>query len=332
MICIPVGGSLHETLCYNLVPQNREVAKEDIPLWEKEPALLPLTSPKQRITGYANLYTWPARMVLLEEQEPGGVAFIRFIAGQGFEATSGYIDPMHPHDVNNANGRQSVRFRENRGTWRDFDSLLPGADGQAPLTIEHAIRLVGRKIELLPRSIMALGLRYTPPNANVDFWRMESFAFPEALADDHSIREDIRQLLDIAEDAQKALRQACRTYARNLLSRGEHVPDGKDIGKFVEQMPAIAWYWSTLEAVFHDILYSYTLERDSDDIRCLWLKAVRNALRNAWSQHSTTVLTGDVWAIRALVKAEGAVNSKLTELATEIQKYESYRNAQEETA
>lgn len=252
---------------------------------------------------------------------------MRFVAGRGFDNTSNSTDPMQPYKIDNTNGRMPVQFREDRGTWRDFDSLLPDESGLAPLTIQNALQLAGRNAALIPKSVLVLGLRYTPPNANVDFWRMERFTLPEALAGNHSIRTEIRQLLSDAEETQKALWQASRSYARDLLSRGEREPDKKDVSGFVEQMVASPWYWSVLEAAFHDILREYVLERDPDDIRCQWLKAVRSALKQAWNQHSASVSTGDAWAIRALVKAEVPVLRKLKELSTEILKLEP----QEET-
>lgn len=327
MMCIPLGRNLHETLCYNLVPGNRDVMRGDSALWEREPTLLPLNTPKQAVSGYADLYSWPSRMVSLEEETSGEVAFMRFVAGRGFDNTSNSTDPMQPYKIDNTNGRMPVQFREDRGTWRDFDSLLPDESGLAPLTIQNALQLAGRNAALIPKSVLVLGLRYTPPNANVDFWRMERFTLPEALAGNHSIRTEIRQLLSDAEETQKALWQASRSYARDLLSRGEREPDKKDVSGFVEQMVASPWYWSVLEAAFHDILREYVLERDPDDIRCQWLKAVRSALKQAWNQHSASVSTGDAWAIRALVKAEVPVLRKLKELSTEILKLEP----QEET-
>src|SRR3546814_16645492 len=94
---------------------------------------------------------------------------------------------------------------------------------------------------------------------------MERFALPQAMLGDRAIRSEIRQLLGDAEETQKALWQACRRFARDLMSRGEREPDAKDVGKFVEQMPSIASYWSRLAAAFHDTLHPYTLERDPDD-------------------------------------------------------------------
>lgn len=90
----------------------------------------------------------------------------------------------------------------------------------------------------------------------------------------------------------------------------------------MEQMPAIPWYWSTLEFSFHQLLREYTPDRDSEDIRHQWLKAVRDTLLKAWKQHRASVSTGDAWAIRALVKAEGPVLHKLKKLNEAIQKLE----------
>lgn len=83
-------------------------------------------------------------------------------------------------------------------------------------------------------------------------------------------------------------------------------------------MPVIPWYWSFLESRFHEILPRYTLDRDSEDVSRQWLNYVRDALRAAWERHGASASIGDAWAIRALVKAEGAVRRKLKELNTEI--------------
>jgi CRISPR system Cascade subunit CasA len=299
----------------------------DTALWEREPKTLPLSTPKQAASGYADLYTWQSRMILLEEHLSGEVTVMRFVAGQGFDNTSNNTDPMQPYKIDKTKGRLPAQFRKDRGTWRDFDSLLPDDAGLAPLTIQNALRLAGRTTNSMPKSVLVLGLRYDPPNANVDFWRMERFVLPEVLASDRSIRTEIRQFLTDAEEAQKSLWLACRSYARDLLSRGDREPAGKDISGFVEQMPVSPWYWSTLESGFHEILREYSLERDPDDIHCQWLMAVRNTLSKAWGQHSASVSAGDAWAIRAIVKAEAPVLRKLKELKTEILKLEPQEEA-----
>jgi len=294
----------------------------DSALWEREPKALPLSTPKQMASGFADLYSWQSRMILLEELPSGKVAVTRFVAGQGFDNPSRNPDPMQPYKADKTHGKLPVQFREDRGTWRDFDSLLPDDADLAPLTIQNAIRLSGRAIALMPKSLLVLGLRYEPPSANVDFWRMERFSLPDALAGEHHVRVEIKKLLSEAENAQKALWSASSSFARDLLSRGDRNPDSKDIKKFVKQMSANSWYWSTLESRFHEILREYTLDRDSEDIRCQWLKSVRDSLRSAWAQHSATVSMGDAWTIRALVQAEKTVGDKLKELNKEILRHE----------
>jgi CRISPR system Cascade subunit CasA len=324
IMCIPLGWTLRETLCYNLVPYpNREAMRSDSVQWEREPRKLPLEVPKQPATGYSDLYLWQSRMVLLEEASLGGVTAMRFVAGLGFDNSFNRPDPMQPYKVEKTKGKLPIQFRKDRETWRDFDSLLPDSDPElAPMTIQNALRLAGRRTDAMPRSVLVLGLRYEPPNANVDFWRMERFSLPEALAGDRFIRTEIRQLLADAEDAQKSLWLSCRSFARDVLSRGEREPAGKDIRGFVDQIPINSWYWSSMESHFHTVLQEYTLDRNPDEIRSQWLKAIRETLLRAWEQHRATVSTGDAWAIRALVRAEWPVLRKLRELKEEIRKME----------
>lgn len=319
MMCIPIGRTLCKTLLYNLVPYpNRAVMQEDVALWEGDPQTLPLSAPKRMASGYADLYTWPSRMILLEELPSGRVSVIRFVAGQGFENPGRNPDPMQSYKPDKTLGSLPLQFREDRGPWRDFDSLLPDNSGRAPLTVQHAVRMAGKRTGDMPEAVLVLGLRYEPPRATVDFWRMERFSLPEALAGDRNIRTEIGRLLADAEQAQKSLWSACRSFARDLLSRGGREPAKEDVNGFVKQMPGNSLYWSVLESRFHEVLREYTLERDYEDVRWQWLKAVRGALKMAWEQHRSSISMDDAWSIRALVKAEGHVLHGLTELDDRI--------------
>lgn len=327
---LPVGRSLEDTLLLSLVPQNRVVFDQDLPIWERSAETLAIleTGAKRAIGGIADRYTWRTRSIRLRSDEAGNVHSLAFASGVENASKDG-IDPMLAYRIDKDKGRLPMQFRE-RGLWRDFDSLLPDAARLAPAVIEHAAALTRFARERFPQSVIVLG--QSNNKAKIEYWRMERFALPQALHGDRSIRTEIRQLLADAEDNQKALWKACRHFARDLLSRGEREPDAKDLGKFVEQMPASASYWSRLEAAFHDTLHHYTLARDPDAIRLDWLKTVRAALREVWAQHAASVSTGDAWAIRALVRAEGAINKQLRVLNEEIQKYECHHIPQEETA
>jgi CRISPR system Cascade subunit CasA len=318
---LPLGVHLHDTLLLSLVPENREVLKGDLPIWEREP--VPIASLKKGIArsvmGVADLYTWLTRSIKFNLAGNGEIlSELAFASGVACSSEK-RVDPMFGYEIDVKWGKRPIQFRD-RGLWRDFDSLLPDESHLAPEVIEHATALTRSNRDRFPRSVMVLG--QANDKAKIEYWRMERFALPEALAGNNDIRTEVRQFLTDAEDAQKSLWGACSSYARNLLSRGDREPAKKDISRFVEQMPVNAWYWSTLESRFHEILRDYTLERNPDEIRCQWLKFVRDTLKAAWEQHRASVSTGDAWAIRALVRAEGPVWRKLKELNAEILRLE----------
>lgn len=319
LMCIPLGRTLQESLCYNLVPyQNAIVMRADSALWERDPSPLPLSIQKRTASGYADLYTWQPRMILLEELPSGDVMTMRFVSGQGFDNSFNNPDPMQAYRIHKTKGKLPVQFRPDRGAWRDFDSLLPDKCGLYPLTIQHSLRLAARNPDLVPKSVLVLGLRNEPPNANVDFWRMESFALPTALAGEQGIRSKISELLAVAEESQGCLWAACRSFAADLLSKGDRRPQDKDISAFSRHLGATSWYWSSLESRFHEVLREYTLSRDSEDIDREWLQSVYDALAGAWDQHRLSVAMGDAWTIRAIAKAETGVLRKLEELKKRI--------------
>lgn len=321
LMVLPMGVNLHDTLLFCLVPENKEVLAVDHPVWEQElPSLLSLKNGFARpLMGLSDLYTWLTRSIKFHLDDTGeSLSELAFASGIAC-SSKGYIDPMLGYRIHEKHGKLPFQFRD-RGIWRDFDSLLPDKAHLAPQVIEHATTLTRGNRGRFPRSILVLGQANN--KAKVEFWRMERFALPEALSGNRFIRTEIRQLLADAEDTQKSLWTACSSFARDVLSRGERQPIKKDVSGFVEQISANPWYWSTLESRFHKILREYTLDRDPDDIRCLWLKSVRDALKNAWEQHCTAVSVGDAWAIRAIVKAERPIRLKLKELNEEIEKLE----------
>lgn len=337
VMVLPLGRNLHDTLLLSLVPENREVLRADIAIWEKEPE--PLASLQQgaekATTGWADLYSWRTRSIKFNLHGDGEtIRELAFASGVGC-SSEGTVDPMLSYRISDKKGRQSIRFRE-RGLWRDFDSMLPDGSHLAPKVIEHATALTRSNRERFPRSVMVLGQANS--KAKIEYWRMERFALPESLAGDRFIRTEIRQLLTEAEEAESAMEKSLRDAAKLIIAKGERdlqrdkwsagkwIPG--DVSKFIgkstfETVPLVlANYWSTLESRFHEVLREFTHDRDSEDVRCKWLKFVRDALRAAWGQHRASVSMGDAWAIRALVKAEVPVLRKLKELNDEILKLE----------
>ena len=317
LIVIPVGPRLIDTLAFLLVPQNRSVLEHDRPLWERDPETVETlrASCERQVDGYADLYTWRSRSIRLRAVAEGNVTHAAFASGVDARAEH-QSDPMVAYRIDEKRGRLPVQFRE-RGLWRDFDSLLPDPDRLAPRVIEHAVMLGRSCPQRFPRAVFVAGQANV--KAKIEYWRLERFHLPQALHGDRYVRQELHDLLATAEDVQTALRQASQSFARDTLSRGARKPEKEDIRSFVDQMPAIAAYWSRLESSFHAVLRDYTEEREPDAIRWSWLKAAHAALQDSWDQFAATVDTGDAWAIRALARAERFVRQRLAALAKEME-------------
>lgn len=343
IIAIPVGQTLHDTLLFSLVPQNRDIMQYDIPIWEKSPDTIEYLKTKVKVTGkkggeekdrtiertatgIVDLYTWRTRSVILKKSPQGFVSEVGFASGIGY-LESLVLDPMVGHtikEIKDADTKENIKKKfaiqfDEKGIWRDFDSLLP--DGElAPKVIENAATLCRRERNRAPIGVLVLGQKYFPPRPNVAFWRVEHFVLPEAISGDSSLRFEIHQILYDAEKAGNSLEKACEFYAKDIIAHGDRKVERKNILDFINQMTVISHYWTTLESRFHDILKKFTLGHDSDDLRCQWLTFVCNALQNAWNQHVALVSGRDAWAVRALVKAEKPVQDKCKELNEEIKK------------
>jgi CRISPR system Cascade subunit CasA len=315
---LPLGRNLEDSLLFALTPQNGAVQAMDLPVWEREPESVKVlkTGPRRAVQGLADRYTWRTRSIRLMAEPSGNVRRVAFASGVDAEEGEGR-DPMLGYRIVESLGILPVQFRD-RGLWRDFDSLLPGPkdEGNSPQVVRHAITLSKGKPDRFPRLTLALG--QVNNKAKIEFWRMERFELPEALAGDGDLRTEIRSLLDRAEEAQRALWEGCSRFARNLMSRGERKPDPKDVRNFIEQMTPTPAYWSILEARFHELLLAYRLDRSEFEIRLQWLTSVRAALVESWDQHRKSVAGGDAWTLRALVKAEPPVLQELSALAREI--------------
>ncbi|MCF6255991.1 MAG: type I-E CRISPR-associated protein Cse1/CasA [Gammaproteobacteria bacterium] len=339
---IPVGLNLEDTLIFCLVPQNRMVLSDDLPLWEREPDSLEYLKKKIKVpdeksgkfkdrtvervaTGIVDLYTWRTCSVIFKEPSLDLISDLGFASGVGYKEMVD-IDPMLAYmirEVKDKGSKEKIKKKfsiqfEERGIWRDFDSLLPDETSLAPKVIEHAIRLTKKEHERFPKGVIVLGQKYFPPRPNVEYWRKEYFTLPEALSGNQNVRHEIHEILQDAKKSGVVLKASCESFARDMIGHGKRKVEQSDIDDFVTQLTVLPYYWSTLESKFHNMLREYGLDRDSDDVRHLWLISVCSVLKSAWNQHSASVSTGDAWAIRALVKAEGRVLLQLKKLRNEI--------------
>jgi CRISPR system Cascade subunit CasA len=345
VMALPIGRNLEDSLLLCLVPQNRAVFTQDLPIWERNADSLASlkTGVERAIDGFADRYTWRTRSIRLRSDEAYNVISLAFASGVA-NTSKDSIDPMLGYRIDDKNGRLPIKFSE-RGLWRDFDSLLPDGTKLAPEVIEHATSLTRSDRTRFPRSVMVLG--QSNSKAKIDFWRMERYVLPERLTNAVNARAEIRQLLSDAERSDSSLEIALRDWAKSMITKGERdlQPDKWASGKWIPgdvsnaigkmspdapSAPALT-YWATLESAFHDVLRGYLSDSEPDEIRFSWLKIVRSALRDAWALHVASVSMSDAWAIRALVRAESTVDRQLNILSEEILNYETYYQLQEET-
>ena len=340
LMALPLGRNLGDTLMFLLVPQNRLVLEQDVPVWEREPESLEALGRgcERPVSGYADLYTWRSRSIRLLAEADLSVAKIAFASGVG-TLMEHQSDPMLGYHTDEKRGRLPVIFRE-RGFWRDFDSLLPDASGDAPQVVVHAIYLGRSEPERFPSTLLVAG--QSNAKAKIEYWRMETFVFPRAGTDLRTTRGTIERLLRTAQAAAKDIERGMRSAAKLTLARtGRDLKDDKYVaGKWVpgdasnfigkhdwESDPiALKVYWASLERAFHDVLASMARVEsidDEDQLICDWLKRVREAVDAAWHQFSESASFASAWTIRALVQAEeGSVNACRRRLEREINKFE----------
>ena len=107
VMALSLGRDLHDTLIFSLVPQNREVLKGDIPIWERDPEnRVSLEKGKERtILGWADLYSWRTRSIKLNFQGHGEtVGEVAFASGVGC-SSEGHLDPMLGYRISERNGK-----------------------------------------------------------------------------------------------------------------------------------------------------------------------------------------------------------------------------------
>jgi CRISPR system Cascade subunit CasA len=122
---LPIGRNLEDTLLLCLVPQNRAVIAQDLPVWERDPdtAEKLKSGVRRSIAGFADRYTWRTRSIRLRGDEVGNVSSLAFASGVE-SASKDSLDPMLAYRIDKDKGRLPIQFKD-RGLWRDFDSIVP---------------------------------------------------------------------------------------------------------------------------------------------------------------------------------------------------------------
>jgi CRISPR system Cascade subunit CasA len=89
-------------LSHSLVPENREVLKVDIPVWEREPETIDELKRgiKRNISGFADLYSWRSRSIKFNPRKEGN-AIEELVLASGVDCSSEkHVDPMLGYMIN----------------------------------------------------------------------------------------------------------------------------------------------------------------------------------------------------------------------------------------
>jgi CRISPR system Cascade subunit CasA len=321
-VVLPMGQSLHETLCLNLISYTAK--NDDVPIWETDK---PQPDPEQIIFGLAHRYTWMSRLIRLEPEEINGALVVRYLHyGPACKLKEGAVfnpDPMLAYRVTDVKTgeRRALSFRSDRALWRDFTSLLP-TSGDAPAVINHALKLLSEVGE--KRVLPAMVLGATNDKAKFEFWRSELHLLPEAVSSNRqdAVYSTLEASLKRAEDMGKSLRGATWTLAQKLLSHGDRSPHKDDVSDLVESFPTASVYWSGLEQRFPQLLQKLTVNFVWREVEEFWVNEVLAVSEQAWS--ATRKAAGDdAFALRAIYSAENIYINAVYTLKNDLKEKES---------
>lgn len=320
-----LGENLHENLCLNLVPYTDPA--RDVPIWEREGVLsvdYMEQGPREPAKGHVQGYTWPHRSVLFLPEELGGRTVVRNVflgAGVRLEESEAYRDdPMVAYRYDDRTGLRPLGFNPGRAFWRDFAALLPRKaleGGIEPRVVRHArdlYRTLGQR-QRPPKAMVAGISNY---RAKIELWRAEYFELPPAILSDRDVYELVKTALNEAEESGRQLNRASLALAEGLLSCGGRSPSSDDKYNLARSLPGFAHYWSGLEAHFAGFLASVTAEAEEEGVKTKWRGVLYRTLRGAW-EHTTRAVGNDARALRAVARADRALQPHLAELRKKVQ-------------
>ncbi|GGR11475.1 type I-E CRISPR-associated protein Cse1/CasA [Deinococcus ruber] len=326
------GGTLHETLCLNLVPYTQGI-QDDLPPWElPEPMTVQTIQGfypgkeklAQPVRGVAQGYAWQGRSVRLEREDDGRVRFLAYAEGVPPNLTAGWRDPMVALRTLKDGTLYPMKLSPERLFWRDFEAVMPTharetyinaqekariSLGSPPLVLEHATdlyRRLGRGGTPIP--LMVFG--QINDQGKIEMWRSERYELPTAAQDDN-VYQFIPEALDLAKDTRDALNHAVRGLASKLLSAGGRDAHKDDVSKLARSLGAEQLYWSSLEDPFRAFLN--TLGGDADAALNSWDRALAKVAQAAWDVAKQSA-GDDARAMRAKYESEGYLMKHLNTL------------------
>lgn len=340
---LAAGATLFETLMLNLLAYNHDVPipwldEGDAACWERETPAAPVQEGSP-LAGYCDLLTWQSRQIHCVPDDTGDTVS-RCQLRQNRKVGGNALDPFKCYLRDEQKGFRPRSFRPQRALWRDSTLLFQQFDAQnqaassRPALLDWLARIeaerVRKRIDARPvYRLRAYGLTTDDGKAaSVVLWRREDLPLPLALLDTPRAIVPIRNALDAAEAAGRALNRGARELAELLLApmsddQGGRKPDAdKAVKPLVRALGMEQRFWPRLEEPFARFLIALPDDQhpDPDDeteidygITSLpkWADAVRTAARDAFTE-ATASLDRSARSLKAVANARGTFERELS--------------------
>ncbi|MFH0872521.1 MAG: type I-E CRISPR-associated protein Cse1/CasA [bacterium] len=307
ILILLTGKSLFETLLLNLLVYSDvepiPSAPEDCPVWERsDVGRTSVTEPK----GYLDFLTCKCRHILLVPQATGKEIMVEHIHIAQGEAFPSVPNPGFLSKKNKKGDWYHPQLDVDRLVWRDSIALFSFEEGEdrRPKAFRQVANM-GDVVEL-PRRYVCTSIAFANSKANPLTWRRESLNVPQSLLSDKDVVAALRKGMSIADNGEKALRDAAKKYMQKYLPA-----NSKDVSEKVAASGAVRMYWDLMEGHFHHFL------RDLDDPNKaleIWVTSTKNTVRDSLKTCMGGRYCESARSYKAWSVADGYLNALLAKL------------------
>ena len=327
------GRNLFETIMLNLVLYQPEAEKpmpgsaEDRPVWDQADSSAAERSP--RPLGYLDYLTWQPKHVQLQKPNPrtGLIQKVRTGPGSKFpeafkNAYTG-TDPMLPcrYTADGQDARAAkIPVDFDTAAWRNIGPLLNRYAGPPAKNSRRRPQILDWRADLvldldldLPKTIAVVTTGTPPIPGALHWWRREDLLLPAILLNDNVRGGHITDAVKLADDAEKAIKQATRILAENILGINSN-RESTTVKRLRRQLAPARLFWDRLGAAFpalvDDVTRSDSCTQESQET---WRIGVREAAEDAF-EDMTGRFEGSY--LGAVTQARNMLTSKLRKLTT----------------
>ena len=241
LVCLIEGNTLAETIMLNAVgyADDEPIPKssQDMPAWERE------ERPPKRdgtiVDGYVDFLTLCTRRVLLQADDDGLVRHCQYVQGLS-PIDVGARDPFVPYK-RGKDGFVPVRPNPRRALWRDLPAITAGLADPELRASTGVLRWATQLTEGLPSRLRVVGIIRN--QAKVEDVIDGELRIPTAIVDSPDHRHELQTTLELADDAEKALFEAVRAAAKNLIADNE-------AAALARRLLGATSFWASLEQPF----------------------------------------------------------------------------------